>query len=207
MCLRFVTFWVRRNLCWRLMSCTHQQCVHCGCREGQYLDATGGSFRAFMEGNLESFPGTKAAVSCLSRPCLVHCLFCINLCPSCSKQPFFEAATSPVGLKKAVCVDNLWMHSGLLLIALIFCWAEYLNLHATHFCSLAGEKLDHINANLAQYPHRDAAFQLPTHMSWNACRNIAVTIIWSPSECPLDFCRDFWKPVVQIGRLTQPVYP
>ncbi|KAL0020296.1 hypothetical protein WJX77_003532 [Trebouxia sp. C0004] len=28
-------------------------------REGQYLDATGGSFRAFMEGNLESFPGEK----------------------------------------------------------------------------------------------------------------------------------------------------
>lgn len=28
-------------------------------REGQYMDATGGSFRAFMEGNLESFPGEK----------------------------------------------------------------------------------------------------------------------------------------------------
>lgn len=28
-------------------------------REGQYLDATGGSFRAFMQGNLESFPGER----------------------------------------------------------------------------------------------------------------------------------------------------
>lgn len=27
------------------------------CREGQYLDATGGSFRAFMEGKLDQFPG------------------------------------------------------------------------------------------------------------------------------------------------------
>ncbi|KAL3136333.1 Glutamate--cysteine ligase B, chloroplastic [Trebouxia sp. C0009 RCD-2024] len=28
-------------------------------REGQYLDATGGSFRAFMEGKLDQFPGEK----------------------------------------------------------------------------------------------------------------------------------------------------
>lgn len=28
-------------------------------REGKYLDATGGSFRAFMEGNLDQFPGEK----------------------------------------------------------------------------------------------------------------------------------------------------
>ena len=43
----------------------------CACREGQYLDATGGSFRAFMEGNLESFPGTQAMPTLL--PMCVCC--------------------------------------------------------------------------------------------------------------------------------------
>lgn len=32
------------------------------CREGQYLDATGGSFRAFMEGKLDQFPGISPLV-------------------------------------------------------------------------------------------------------------------------------------------------
>ena len=46
-----------------------------------------------MEGNLESFPGTKAVVFCLSkvsqRPDLVLCVFFIDLCPSCSKPSSF----------------------------------------------------------------------------------------------------------------------
>ena len=33
-------------------------CYDC-CREGKYLDATGASFRAFMEGKLDQFPGEK----------------------------------------------------------------------------------------------------------------------------------------------------
>lgn len=44
----------------------------CACREGQYLDATGGSFRAFMEGKLESFPGTQA-MPLLLLMCLCVC--------------------------------------------------------------------------------------------------------------------------------------
>ena len=58
-----------------------EQCVHCACREGQYMDATGGSFRAFMEGNLESFPGMRCLVSCLFVLGLVLKPFCHVLFP------------------------------------------------------------------------------------------------------------------------------
>ena len=46
------------------------------CREGQYLDATGGSFRAFMEGKLNQFPGQPSALTFSG---LTRCTFCIPI--------------------------------------------------------------------------------------------------------------------------------
>ena len=69
-----------------LMSPKDKRCklIDCGCREGQYLDATGGSFRAFMEGNLESFPGTKCLVLCLLVLSPILKLSCPVFFPCCS---------------------------------------------------------------------------------------------------------------------------
>ena len=59
-------------------------------REGQYLDATGGSFRAFMDGKLDQFPGVKFAVilmplnnfmhAGMSVPCASHIYTALLLC-------------------------------------------------------------------------------------------------------------------------------
>ncbi len=66
-----------------------------------------------MEGNLESFPGTKSLVSCLSRPGLVLFPFSLDLSPSCSKMIFFVLQIHLFDLIMLSGVDNLWMHCGI----------------------------------------------------------------------------------------------